>query len=329
MVVMTEPLLRANMLTKHFVTPRTAQTVKAVNGVSFDMFAGKTVGMVGESGSGKSTVGRMVVRLLKPTQGSVAFRGQDISSLPDRAIRKLRVDLQMVFQDPWSALNPRMRVKRIIQEPLLLHSKLSNSERSDRAEVIARSVHLNTDLLTRFPGELSGGQLQRVCIARAIATNPGLIVLDEPTSSLDLSVRAGILDLLQELRENTGAAMLFISHDLGTVRLVSDHILVLYLGHIIESGPMNKVFDEPAHPYTQTLLSAHLPADPHADLHRHLLDGEIPSPIDMPPGCPFSTRCPLVREDCRTALPPMIDIDDGAQRAACIRIPEGTNKVIR
>ncbi len=324
---MTEPLLRADKLTKHFVTPRTGQTVRAVNGVSFEMFAGQTVGMVGESGSGKSTVGRMVVRLLKPTQGSVTFRGRDIAPLRDRAVRALRSDLQMVFQDPWSALNPRMRVKRIIQEPLLLHSKLSDSERSDRVEEIARSVRLNTDLLTRFPGELSGGQLQRVCIARAIATSPGLIVLDEPTSSLDLSVRAGILDLLQELREETGAAMLFISHDLGTVRLVSDHILVLYLGHIVESGPMAKVFDEPAHPYTQTLLSAHLPADPRTQLHRHLLEGEIPSPIDMPPGCPFSTRCPLVRDECRTALPPMVDIGDGAQRAACIRIREGSNQV--
>ncbi|MEQ8248117.1 MAG: ABC transporter ATP-binding protein [Alphaproteobacteria bacterium] len=324
---MTEPLLRAAGLTKHFVTARTGQVVRAVNGVGFEMFAGQTVGMVGESGSGKSTVGRMVVRLLRPTEGVVTFRNREIANLRGRAVRSLRSDLQMVFQDPWSSLNPRMRVSRLIEEPLLLHSPLSRKERSERAEDIARSVRLNTDLLSRFPGELSGGQLQRVCIARAIATDPGLIVLDEPTSSLDLSVRAGILDLLQELREKTGAAMLFISHDLGTVRLVSDHILVLYLGHIVESGPMAKVFDEPAHPYTQTLLSAHLPADPKIELHRHLLKGEIPSPIDMPPGCPFSTRCPLVRDECRTALPKMIDIGDGTQRAACIRIPEGTNQI--
>ncbi len=324
---MNEPILRAEGLTKHFTTPRSGQIVRAVNGVGFEMFAGKTVGMVGESGSGKSTVGRMVVRLLKPTEGTVTFRNRDIAALSGRAVRDLRSDLQMVFQDPWSSLNPRMRVKRLIEEPLLLHSKMSAGERSDRVEGIARSVRMSTQLLTRFPGELSGGQLQRVCIARAIATNPGLIVLDEPTSSLDLSVRAGILELLQELREKSGAAMLFISHDLGTVRLVSDYILVLYLGHIVESGPMDKVFDSPSHPYTQTLLSAHLPADPKVTLKRHLLKGEIPSPIDMPPGCPFQTRCPLVREDCKRVLPPLTPVGDAGQQAACIRIAEGTNKV--
>jgi oligopeptide/dipeptide ABC transporter ATP-binding protein len=324
---MTAPLLRAQDLTKHFVTPRSGQTVRAVNGVSFDMFAGRTVGMVGESGSGKSTIGRMVVRLLKPTGGTVTFRDRDIAHLGAGQVRALRADLQMVFQDPWSSLNPRMRVKRLIEEPLLLHSNMSASERSGRVEEIARSVRLNTQLLGRFPGELSGGQLQRVCIARAIATNPGLIVLDEPTSSLDLSVRAGILELLQELREKTGAAMLFISHDLGTVRLVSDTILVLYLGHIVEAGPMDKVFDDPQHPYTQTLLSAHLPADPTVKLKRHLLKGEIPSPINMPPGCPFSTRCPLVRDDCKKSVPPLAAIGDSGQQAACVRIAEGTNKV--
>ena len=221
---MTAPVLEVQGLVKHFDVSRQVK-VHAVNGVSFSIREGETLGVVGESGSGKSTIGRSVIRLLAPTGGSIRFRGRDITNLPESACRPLRAEMQMVFQDPWSALNPRIRIGDLIAEPLKLHTKLSAAERRDKAEALAIRVRLTPELLTRFPAELSGGQLQRVCIARAIATSPKLIVLDEPTSSLDLSVRAGILDLLAELKAETGAAMMFISHDLGTVKLISDRIL--------------------------------------------------------------------------------------------------------
>ena len=223
--------------------------------------------MVGESGSGKSTIGRTVLRLTNPTEGQVFFNGQDITNMPNKYVRPLRKDMQMVFQDPWSALNPRMKVGDLIAEPLRIHLDISRSECQDRTEILAQRVRLSTDFLNRTPSALSGGQLQRVCIARAIATNPKLIVLDEPTSSLDLSVRAGILELLQELRVETEAGF-FISHDLGTIKLISDRIAVLYLGHIVEEVPKDKLFSDPSHPYSQSLLSAHLPSDPNARLRR-------------------------------------------------------------
>jgi oligopeptide/dipeptide ABC transporter ATP-binding protein len=234
--------------------------------------------------------------------------------------------MQMVFQDPWSALNPRIRIGELIAEPLKLHTKLSASERRDQAEALARRVRLTGELLTRFPAELSGGQLQRVCIARAIATSPKLIVLDEPTSSLDLSVRAGILDLLAELKAETGAAMMFISHDLGTVKLISDRILVLYLGSVVEYAPAARVFAEPVHPYAQALMSAHLPADPTAVLRRHVLEGEIPSPINLPPGCSFASRCPVAVARCRAETPPLDEVQPG-HLASCLRIAEGGNRI--
>jgi oligopeptide/dipeptide ABC transporter ATP-binding protein len=324
---MSAPVLEVEGLVKHFPAAR-GVTVHAVNGVSFTIREGETLGVVGESGSGKSTIGRTVIRLLAPTAGSIRFRGSDITRLSDRAVRPLRADMQMVFQDPWSALNPRIKIGDLIAEPLKLHTRLSAAERRDRAEALALRVRLTPQLLTRYPGELSGGQLQRVCIARAIATNPKLIVLDEPTSSLDLSVRAGILDLLAELKEETRAAMMFISHDLGTVRLISDRILVLYLGSVVEYGPADVVFADPAHPYSQALMSAHLPADPTAVVRRHVLEGEIPSPINLPPGCPFASRCPVAVERCRAMTPPLEAVGgDAAHLAACLRIAEGANRI--
>ncbi|MGK7864180.1 ABC transporter ATP-binding protein [Falsiroseomonas sp. E2-1-a4] len=304
------------------------RTVHAVNGVSFTINAGETLGVVGESGSGKSTIGRAVIRLLKPSAGRIRFQGRDITTLPESACRPLRAEMQMVFQDPWSALNPRIRIGELIAEPLLLHTKLSRSERRDRAEHLARRVRLTTELLTRYPSELSGGQLQRVCIARAIATQPKLIVLDEPTSSLDLSVRAGILELLAELKAETGVAMMFISHDLGTVKLISDRIMVLYLGGVVEYAPAAQIFADPAHPYSQALISAHLPADPEAVLRRHVLEGEIPSPIALPPGCHFASRCPVAAPICRETGPELRAIrGDAAHQAACLRIAEGANRI--
>jgi len=321
------PTIEVSGLVKHFPVGRSGQMVNAVNGVSFAILPGETLGMVGESGSGKSTVGRAMLRLTEPTAGKIVFDGQDITHLPAKSTRALRRDMQIVFQDPWSALNPRMKVGNLIAEPLLLHEDMPRSERRDRTEALARRVHLSPEFLKRYPSDLSGGQLQRVCIARAIATNPKLIVLDEPTSSLDLSVRAGILEVLTEIRSQTKAAMLFISHDLGTIQLISDRIVVLYLGRIVEQAAAGALFDRPAHPYTQSLLSAHLPADPTVRIARHVLEGEVPSPINMPSGCAFHTRCPVAIADCKTTEPGQVAIGGGGHLASCLRIADGGNVI--
>ncbi len=321
----TEPLLKITDLVKHFPGPKPEDTVHAVNGVSFSISPGETLGLVGESGSGKSTIGRAILRLLTPTSGTIEFEGNDVSRVSLREFRPLRGDIQIVFQDPYSALNPRKRIGRLIDELLMLHTDLPKRERAENVLEIAEKVHLNADFLTRFPNELSGGQLQRVCIARAIATEPKLIVLDEPTSSLDLSVRSGILELLQELQRDIGVAMLFISHDLDTVRLISERIIVLYLGSIVEYGSSEDIFTNPAHPYTQSLLSANLSPDPDDHLNRFKLTGEVPSPLNLPPGCPFAARCPLVDPECRTSMPPMLEVNGNGHRGACIRISDNSN----
>ena len=299
---MGEVILEAKNLVKRFPIGRSGSFVNAVNGVNLSIQKGEVLGMVGESGSGKSTIGRTLLRLTEPTSGQILFDGQDITSLSDKHVRPLRKNMQMVFQDPWSALNPRMKIGDLISEPMRIHLDISRSECKDRTEMLAQRVRLSTDFLNRTPSALSGGQLQRVCIARAIATNPKLIILDEPTSSLDLSVRAGILELLQELRVETEAGFLFISHDLGTIKLVSDRIAVLYLGHVVEEVPKDKLFSNPSHPYSQSLLSAHLPSDPDANLQRLTLQGEIPSPINLPPGCSFHTRCPVAVPECLSLI---------------------------
>jgi len=322
---MTAPILSVRDLVKHFPTKR-GMNVHAVNGVSFDLAPGETVGLVGESGSGKSTIGHLVTRLIDATSGTIRFDREDLRTLPETALRRLRAEIQIVFQDPWGALNPRMTIRRALDEPLMLHSGLPPAERARRVRDLADRVRLPSASLDRFPHELSGGQLQRVCIARAVATEPKLIVLDEPTSSLDLSVRAGILQLLDELRRETGAAMLFISHDLETIELISDRVLVLYLGSVVEEGPTRSLFANPAHPYTQTLLSANLPPDPEAKVARHLAKGEIPSPINLPPGCPFASRCPVALLACRERIPPAEPLAPG-HTAACLRIADGGNKL--
>jgi len=293
--------------------------VHVLQDVSLEIRQGEILGLVGESGSGKSTLGRCLLRLLPPTGGTVSVAGRDITAWSQSRLRPLRADMTMVFQDPWSALNPRMRVRALIEEPLLLHSNISAAERRSRAEALADSVHLSRAQLDRTPGDLSGGQLQRVCLARAIATKPKLIVLDEPTSSLDLSVRAGILDLLIELRAATGAAMLFITHDLATLRLIADRVAVLYLGRIAEIGPAETVLEAPKHPYTQALLSAHLSANPAERSQRIHLQGEIPSPLHRPTGCAFATRCPIAEPRCQTVLPPLFNTGSD-HHAACLRI---------
>ena len=315
-------LLRLDNVTRAFDLGG-RRTLTAVRKVSLAIAPGEVVGLVGESGSGKSTIGRMAIALLPPTSGTVSFDGRNLATVPAEDLRRMRRRMQIIFQDPWGALNPRHTIARLIEEPLLLHTPLTREQRQQEVMAIAQRMQLGLPLLERYPAQLSGGQLQRVCIGRALATQPDLLVLDEPTSSLDVSVRAGILQLLDTLRRETGVAMLFISHDLETIRALCDRVVVLYLGCEVESGPVDAVFESPAHPYTQALLSAQLSTDPTVRTQRQQLQGEIPSPLAAPPGCPFSTRCPLYEARCDSGLPAMRADDSGAHTARCLRlVPE-------
>lgn len=313
------PLLRLDGVTRHFDAAG-KRTLTAVRDFSLTIDPGEAVGLVGESGSGKTTVGRIAIALLPPSSGRVEFDGEDLAATPPAALRKLRRRMQIIFQDPWGALNPRHTIGRLIEEPLLLHTTLTREERLREVAAISRRMNLGLALLERYPAQLSGGQLQRVCIARALATQPELLVLDEPTSSLDVSVRAEILELLDTLRRETGVGMLFISHDLETIRAVCDRVVVLYLGCAVESGPVETVFDHPAHPYTQALLSAQLSPDPAVRSQRRQLKGEIPSPLAMPPGCPFATRCPLYEIRCDAGLPAWRHDAANRQSARCVKL---------
>lgn len=321
--------VKVDRLHKHFHVRGGRSLLRAVNGVSFEIPAGTTLGLVGESGSGKSTVGRCLLRLLEPTSGTVEIGGVELTSLSHRELRKRRSSFQMIFQDPYDSLNPRMTIGDLVEEPLLLHTDLDDSSRRERAEELLHLVRLDPQHLDRLPHQLSGGQLQRVGIARAIATEPDFLVLDEPTSSLDLSVRAGVLRLLQELQQRLGMTYLLISHDLATVGAYCDRMAVMYLGAIVEVGKARDVFESPQHPYTQALLSADLPPDPSVAIARHHLEGEIPSPLDLPSGCLFMTRCPLVREDCRGEHPDHRFVTGHGREhsAACVRLDDGTNMI--
>jgi oligopeptide/dipeptide ABC transporter ATP-binding protein len=312
-------LLHLDQVTRRFDVGG-KRAVTAVRNVSLKIRPGEVVGLVGESGSGKSTIGRMAIALLSPTEGQVRFDGRDLASLPPADLRRLRQRVQIIFQDPWGALNPRHTIGRLMEEPLLLHTSLTAQQRREEVVAMAQRMQLGLPLLERYPAQLSGGQLQRVCIGRALATKPDLLVLDEPTSSLDVSVRAGILQLLDTLRRETGVAMLFISHDLETIHALCDRVVVLYLGCEVESGPVESVFKSPAHPYTQALLSAQLFADPAVKTERQHLRGEIPSPLAAPPGCPFSTRCPIYESRCDTGLPAMRLDSAGTHAARCIAL---------
>ena len=314
------PLLHLDNVTRSFDVGGKRALV-AVRNVTLRIQPGEVVGLVGESGSGKSTIGRMAIALLPPTEGRVAFDGTDLAGMATDDLRRLRQRMQIIFQDPWGALNPRHTIGRLMEEPLLLHTTLSAAQRREEVIAIAQRMQLGLPLLERYPAQLSGGQLQRVCIGRALATKPDLLVLDEPTSSLDVSVRAGILQLLDTLRRETGVAMLFISHDLETIQALCDRVVVLYLGCEVESGPVDAVFKNPAHPYTQALLSAQLFADPTVKTVRQHLQGEIPSPLAAPPGCPFSTRCPIYEVRCDEGLPAMRRDSAGVHAARCLRLP--------
>ena len=309
--------LQLDQVVKHFPGPRRGTKVHAVNDVSFSVAPGETVALVGESGSGKTTLGRLALQLERVTSGRVLLEGRDITQLSQSALRALRPHMQMVFQDPWATLNPRMRIRSVLEEPLKLHTPLSASERLARIVGMAERVHLGGSLLDRFPAQLSGGQLQRVALARALMTQPRLVVLDEPTSSLDLSVRAEILELLAELRAQSQVSYLFITHDLGTVRLIADRIVVLYLGAIVESGPTAQIFNEARHPYTRALFSAQLSTDVRERRERVVLQGEIPSPVNLPRGCSFAGRCPAADDRCRVERPPLVT--ERAVQIACFK----------
>ncbi|KUJ41329.1 peptide ABC transporter ATP-binding protein [Streptomyces albus subsp. albus] len=322
MTTTATPLLSVRDLTMTF-PGRRGSPVRAVDGVSFDVAAGETLGLVGESGCGKSTTGRMIVRLLEPTAGSVTFAGQDISHLGRRELKPLRRDLQMVFQDPHSSLNPRQTVARIIADPLLVQGSSAAQARSRAAELM-ELVGLIPEHLDRYPHEFSGGQAQRIGIARSLATGPRLVVADEPVSALDVSVQAQIVNLMDRLQRELGLAYLFIAHDLSVVKRVCDRVAVMYLGRIVEIGAKERVYAAPAHPYTRALLSAVPLPDPAAERARERITllGDPPSPAAPPPGCTFHPRCPKAQEICRSTAPPLHVTTPAEDRQVACHFPE-------
>ncbi|HZO95933.1 MAG TPA: ABC transporter ATP-binding protein [Gaiellaceae bacterium] len=313
----TAPVLEVVDLVKHYPIAHSRAFVAAVNGVSFTIGKGETLGLVGESGSGKSTVARCVLNLTALTRGRILFDGRDISRLGAAEARALRRRIQLVFQEPFDSLNPRMTIGSAIAEPLVVR-KVEKAERRRRVAELRDLVHLPESVLDLYPHEISGGLQQRVGIARAIATNPTLLVLDEPTSALDPRARRQIIDLLIELQRELEMSYLFITHDLNTLRHISHRIAVMYLGLIVEEGPTQAIFEEQRHPYTRALLSSVLYPDPETRRARFELRGEIPSPIDLPLGCYLASRCPLVVDECRAGIPPLLAIGDG-RTSACIR----------
>ena len=315
-------LLELRDLTKEFpirspFLRRRLGAVVAVAGVDLDVAAGETVALVGESGSGKSTLGRLIVRLLEPTRGTIRFRGQDLLALEGRALRQARRHFQVVFQDPYGSLNPRMRIGDALFEPLLVHGLAGRRERAARVAAMLAEVGLPAEAAGRYPHEFSGGQRQRIGIARALAPQPDLLVADEPVSALDLSVRAQIVNLLANLQKSRGIAMLFIAHDLALVEQIADRIAVLYLGRIVEEGPAAALLGAPLHPYTASLIAAVPRVRPAGEARRvRPAAGEPPSASAPPPGCPFHPRCPIARERCRADRPRLVPAGN-ARRVAC------------
>ncbi|HET7114207.1 MAG TPA: dipeptide ABC transporter ATP-binding protein [Pyrinomonadaceae bacterium] len=315
-----ETLVSVRGLVKHFPVEGSDDVVRAVDGVSFQIFAGETLGLVGESGCGKSTVGRCLLRLIEPTAGQVNFQGRDILALDKKQLRQIRREMQIIFQDPYASLNPRMKIGDIVGEPLVIHNEGTKSDRRERVAQLLRRVGLDPDYMNRYAHEFSGGQRQRIGVARTLALNPKLIVADEPVSALDVSVQAQVVNLLQELQQEFRLTYLFISHGLAVVEHISTRVAVMYLGRIVEIAPAAELYAQPLHPYTQALLSAIPIPDPRQKRNRIILQGDVPTPINPPSGCRFRTRCPIAIEDCAHTDPELREVLPG-HSVACIRVP--------
>jgi oligopeptide/dipeptide ABC transporter ATP-binding protein len=321
----TNPLVQVEQLVKHYPGARAwlglgkpRGVVRAVDGVSFSIPAGKTLGLVGESGSGKTTVARTLLRLTEPTGGSFRLGGEEVFALAPAPLRALRRRIQIVFQDPYGSLNPRMTVRQTLREPLQIHRLATGKERDVRVGALLDEVGLDAELADRYPHELSGGQRQRVGIARALSVEPTFLVCDEPVSALDVSVQAQVLNLLTDLQRQRGLTYLFIAHDLAVVKHIADDVAVMYLGRIVERAAASTIYDLPRHPYTRSLLSAVPVPDPKAQKQRIVLEGDVPSPANPPPGCPFHPRCPHPKKSdrCRTEVPALREVTPG-QLVAC------------
>lgn len=318
---MAEKILQINNLKKYFPVKKELfkpqQMVKAVDGVTFDIGERETLGLVGESGCGKSTLGRTIIRLYEPTEGDIIYKGDNLSKLSREKLLPYRKKMQMIFQDPYASLNPRMTVGEIIKEPLVIHNMYSEKERIEKVQELLKVVGLKPDHIQRYPHEFSGGQRQRIGIARTLALDPEFIICDEPISALDVSIQAQIINLLEELQEKTGVSYLFIAHDLSMVKHISHRIGVMYLGNMVELGTSSEVYHEPLHPYTEALLSAAPIPNPREAKakQRIIIEGELPSPINPPSGCPFRTRCPKAFDKCSEVKPELVEVK--GRKVAC------------
>ena len=320
---MTKELIRAENLTKYFpvtkglIMMKTVGHVQAVDDINFSINEGETLGLVGESGCGKTTTSKLILRLEVPTKGRIFLNDNDIQSFRGQDLKEYRTMVQAVFQDPWSSLSPRMKVKDIVSEALVVNRHVTKTERDQRVEEVMSQVGLRREQAELFPHEFSGGQRQRVAVASALASYPKLIVLDEPVSALDVSIRAQIMNLLVELQAETGVAYLLVAHNLATVRYMAHHTAVMYLGQIVEYSPTEELYENPLHPYTKALFSAALPS--HPDIHREeiVLTGEVPSPINPPSGCRFHPRCPFAMDKCAVEVPVQKDVGNG-HKVACL-----------